>query len=135
MSMFKAETRIGVRRLLDAEPSVEQALQALIEEAAERGTDTDAIVAILLWKGTDLANDLANATRSTETTEPVETPASYRCVECKSTTGLQVAMWVDPNTSEVFDDYGSWGSYDTKYCAKCQGHVLFESVPTDGGEA
>lgn len=61
---------------------------------------------------------------------------TIRCKECGSA-DVQMAMWVRPNFAAqvdenrripaiaVVDDYGSWDSYDTKWCTDCEDHVLF----------
>jgi hypothetical protein len=41
-----------------------------------------------------------------------------RCKECGGT-NVQAAFWVDPNTHEVFDGFGTWNSGDNTWCADC----------------
>jgi hypothetical protein len=36
---------------------------------------------------------------------------------------VEVAAWVNPNTGEVVDEFGSWDSLDTNWCHDCDAHV------------
>lgn len=45
-----------------------------------------------------------------------------RCRRCKGT-NVQVATWVQPNTREIRDDFGSWDELDTKWCDDCDDHT------------
>lgn len=45
------------------------------------------------------------------------------CAECGSE-NVQVATWINPNTKEEGDDFGSWGESGTKWCYDCDKHVL-----------
>lgn len=51
--------------------------------------------------------------------EGLKTGTTY-CTECGGT-NVQVAAWINPNTNEVLDDFGSPGEKDTQYCADCDG--------------
>lgn len=52
-----------------------------------------------------------------------------RCKRCNGK-NVQIATWTDPNTSEVFDDYGSFDSYETTWCDDCEDHTGLRSVET-----
>ena len=56
----------------------------------------------------------------------------YTCTNCGSG-DVHVAMWVDPNTLEVFDDFGSWGEQDSQFCNNCgeNGTVYILADPKD----
>tara|TARA_R110002110_G_scaffold152784_1_gene345726 strand:- start:119 stop:331 length:213 start_codon:yes stop_codon:yes gene_type:complete len=47
----------------------------------------------------------------------------YMCVECGSE-DIQVAMWVNPNTGESDDWYGSGSSAETQWCHNCEEHCF-----------
>ena len=36
---------------------------------------------------------------------------------------VQVATWVNPNTDEILEEFGSWNETDTKFCVDCQENV------------
>jgi hypothetical protein len=57
----------------------------------------------------------------------------YVCSKCGGT-NVQLVAWVDPNTNEVFDDYGSWNSIDTKFCADCDENVALIEKEDESGE-
>lgn len=51
---------------------------------------------------------------------------TVRCCKCRGE-NVQMAVWQNPNTREVFDDFGSWDETDTKYCADCgEGVLLYD---------
>lgn len=45
------------------------------------------------------------------------------CANCGGS-NVQVVAWLDPNTEEAGEYFGSWDETDTKYCADCDQHVL-----------
>lgn len=51
---------------------------------------------------------------------PVRDPVT--CTKCGGT-NVQCAMWINPNTKEIHDDFGSWDETDTKFCEDCQINV------------
>jgi hypothetical protein len=57
----------------------------------------------------------------------------YVCSKCGGT-NVQLAAWVNPNTEEVFDDYGSWNHQDTKWCGDCEEHVLLVLKEDENGK-
>lgn len=57
---------------------------------------------------------------------------SYHCARCKGT-NVQHAMWVNPNTDEVFDEFGSWCAGDNSWCEDCEAHT--DLVGTDNAPA
>lgn len=69
-----------------------------------------------------------SAEAAAENAEPEPQPR-YRCAECKGT-DIQCAVWVNPNTREAFDDFGSWNNIDTQWCNHCGEHTTFETLPT-----
>jgi len=52
---------------------------------------------------------------------------SVRCGACGSAE-VQHAFWVDPNTMEVGDEFGTWNYDDNAWCGKCEGHGTLEFV-------
>lgn len=54
-------------------------------------------------------------------------PGDIRCELCKGA-NVQLVAWTDPNTKEVFDDFGSWNQEDTKYCSDCDDNVLLVDI-------
>ena len=44
------------------------------------------------------------------------------CNDCKGT-NVQCAMWVNPNTHKVFDDFGEWNYQGSTWCDDCQEHT------------
>ena len=59
-----------------------------------------------------------------ESMNPTETDNLLRCQECNSTQ-VHVAMWVDANTSEKFDDVFPLDPW----CCDCEDHVKI-GIPT-----
>lgn len=53
-----------------------------------------------------------------------------RCCKCKGLT-VQCAVWIDPNTGETGEDFGSWDSTDTKFCADCDDNLELEWTKVD----
>ncbi len=54
-----------------------------------------------------------------------------RCRDCKGS-NVRIAMWVQPNTKEIFDDFGDWNVTDTNWCEDCKDHtVLYEEGAID----
>ncbi len=51
-----------------------------------------------------------------------EKTCEYRCLQCGSPE-VQHAHWVDMNTNEIGEPFGSWCWGDNSYCAKCEGPV------------
>ena len=49
----------------------------------------------------------------------------YVCQECGSA-DVEVAMWVNPNTSQTNDWYGSGSSTETQWCHSCEEHCFVE---------
>jgi hypothetical protein len=47
---------------------------------------------------------------------------TIRCELCKGD-NVSAVMWVNPNTAETENDFGSWKEEDTKYCNDCDDHV------------
>ncbi len=45
-----------------------------------------------------------------------------RCKHCKST-NVEVAMWVNPNTLEVGDGFGTHNEPDAVFCNDCEGLI------------
>ena len=59
-----------------------------------------------------------------------ETPAdktddAQACCKCGGT-NVQMAKWVNPNTGEVFGDFGSYDETDTKWCNDCDDNVTLK---------
>lgn len=50
----------------------------------------------------------------------------FICSECGSK-NVQMQMWVDPNTREVFDDVSS--DLKANWCDDCEENVTLEAVP------
>lgn len=48
------------------------------------------------------------------------------CTECGGT-NVEVAMWVNPNTDEIGEEFGSGTTADTQWCHDCEDHVLLEA--------
>ena len=46
----------------------------------------------------------------------------FRCSVCGGS-NLEIATWVNPNTEEVKDHFGSWSETDTKFCHDCDDNV------------
>lgn len=46
----------------------------------------------------------------------------YVCEACGSE-DVEHAMWVNVNTKEVFEDFGSWCNGDNSYCNSCDEHT------------
>lgn len=50
----------------------------------------------------------------------------YVCNKCHSR-HVQHAQWVDLNTHEIFDLFGSWCHGDNSWCEDCEEHVHIDS--------
>lgn len=53
---------------------------------------------------------------------------SYWCARCGGT-NVQHAMWVDVNTDEVHDAFGSWCNGDNSWCHDCGEHTQLLDHP------
>ena len=55
-------------------------------------------------------------------TEPAPQKKPWICAVCGSE-DVQHAMWVNVNTKEVFEDFGTWCSGDNNWCEQCEEHT------------
>lgn len=69
-----------------------------------------------------------------ESTEPnvQELPRNdeieFRCKECHSR-DVEHTMWVNVNTDEIGEVYGTWNQLDTSFCNDCEARGCIEEVP------
>ena len=54
--------------------------------------------------------------------QPEEADCDYVCAKC-SGTNVETVCWVDANTNQVLDDYGSWNELETTWCRDCHDHT------------
>jgi hypothetical protein len=52
----------------------------------------------------------------------------FRCRECHST-DVEHTMWVNPNTEEVGEIFGTWNQQDSSFCNDCGLRGCIEDVP------
>lgn len=54
--------------------------------------------------------------------DPDEEPEiTWVCSNCGGT-NVETVCWVDPNTDQVHEDYGTWNHQDTTWCGDCDDH-------------
>ena len=72
----------------------------------------DGVIELCRWV-LQLEQHVRNLLEKTKKPEPT--------VKCKRCGGfnVQMAMWVDPNTNEIMEDFGSFDEQDTKWCNDC----------------
>lgn len=57
---------------------------------------------------------------------PAPTSISYVCSVCGSAS-VEHAFWVDPNTEEVTEEFGTWNYDDTVHCHDCgENHSIID---------
>lgn len=49
-----------------------------------------------------------------------------RCTVCKGT-AVQIPVWINPNTHEIHDDFGSFNQEEARWCETCQDHCSLEN--------
>lgn len=60
-----------------------------------------------------------------------EQDLGYRCARCGGK-NVQGVAWINLNTEELGEDFGSWDATDTKWCLDCDDHT--EILNTDEPE-
>ena len=68
-------------------------------------------------------------TKTKTKTKPTTPEAHVWCGVCGST-NVDMAMWVNPNTREIGDDFGSFNESDAVFCNDCEARCLVIEKPT-----